>query len=118
MNRAAGYAVITVRTIRANAAEDRFGVTPVKCRPPWFDDAKHVGRPAAAVLVTAFGDVPGARGPRWPHIGVQRHRLLVEADNRFRGAVRAFIHREHIFHAREVGRVDVSDAPHFSPATE
>ena len=66
-----------------------------------FDDAKDVGRPAAAILVIAFSDVPGARGPRRAHVGVQRHRLLVETDDRFlRAARRSYSASTSSMHAR------------------
>jgi hypothetical protein len=50
-------------------------------------------------------------------IGVQRHRLLVQANHRLLRIVGAFISFQDVFHLGDVLVIEVGDAPHFFPAT-
>ena len=84
---------------------------------PAFNNAKHAGRPAAATLGVAFGGMSGARWPRRPRFGVQRHRSFIEAHERFVRARGPLIEREHVLRTREAGRAQLSEAPHLFPAT-
>ena len=63
MDRAAGYDVITVRIIRANAAEDRLGVTQVKCRPAFGSTTpKTLAVPPRRYSLSRLATCPGLAG--------------------------------------------------------
>ena len=82
-----------------------------------LDDREDIGCPTALILGVALRHMTGPRGPRRPDIGVQGDGFLIQTDHRFGGAVRPFVHGQDIFHARDVGGIQLSDAPHFFPAT-
>ena len=79
--------------------------------------AENIGRAATFVFVIASRFPPrfGRRGG--PDIGVQRDRLLVQADHRFLGIVGLFIRLQHVLHLGDVVFIEVGHAPHFFPAT-
>ncbi len=80
-------------------------------------DAENIGCATSLVLVippcfpSRFGRGTGA------HIGMQRDRLLIQADHRFGGIVRLFVRLQHVFHFGDVFVIEFGDAPHFFPAT-
>ena len=79
--------------------------------------AEDIGGAASLVLVIPFGHPAGCGRNRRPDVGVQRDRLLVQADHRFSGVVGLFIDRQNVFHLFDVLPVQFRHAPHFFPAT-
>ena len=79
--------------------------------------AEDIGGAAAFVLVVPFRRPAGGSGNRRPEVGVQRDRLLVQADHRFRSGVGLFIGCQHVFHLFDILRIQFRHAPHFFPAT-
>jgi hypothetical protein len=79
--------------------------------------AEYVDGSTALVFRIALGEVSRA-GRTWgTHFGVQRDRLLIQADDGFSGIERSFVRRQHVFHLGNVLLVQFRDAPAFFPAT-
>lgn len=83
----------------------------------WFYREEYVGRATTLVFVISSGLAPWY-GRRWrPDIGMQGHRLLVQAYYRFLRIIGAFVNLQDVLHLVDVLVIEVGDAPHFFPAT-
>ena len=82
-----------------------------------LDRAENIGCAAALVFVVApcFAPRFGRRGGT--NVGVQRDRLLIQADYRFLRIVRLFVDFQNVFHLGDVVFIEFGHAPHFFPAT-
>ena len=96
------------------AVGGRQGEMPTSFR---LHGAEDIGGAASFVLVVPFRRPAGGSGNRRPDVGVQRDRLLVQADHRFRSGVGLFIGCQNVFHLLDVLRIQFRHAPHFFPAT-
>src|SRR6267154_1887620 len=99
------------------------GARTIRCRrgevPPglWLNDTKYVRRAAPFVLIVLLGWAARLGRDRRAHIGVQRYRLFVQANDRLGAIVGLFIDGQHVLHLPDVLLVQFRDAPHFFPAT-
>lgn len=80
-------------------------------------NAKYVRRAAAFILVVLLGYLTRLGRDRRSHVGMQRDRLLIQAEYGLGGIVGLFVDRQHVFHLLDVRLVQLGDAPHFFPAT-
>jgi hypothetical protein len=82
-----------------------------------FHRAEHIGRAAPLVLVV----VPRLSARLGPlgraHIGMQGHRLLIQANDGLFGIVGFLVRLQNIFHLGDVLLIQFRHAPHFFPAT-
>ena len=90
------------------------GEVPARLR---LHRAKHVGRAAPFVLVIRPRRFSWSGRPGRAHIGVQRHGLLVQANDRLGRLVWLLIDRQYVLHSLDVVPVQFRHAPHFFPAT-
>jgi hypothetical protein len=79
--------------------------------------AKDIRRPAPFILVVSLGYLPWLGRDRRSHVGMQRNRFLIQANNGLGGIVGFLVDGQHVFHLLDVRLVQLSDAPHFFPAT-
>src|SRR6266480_1548779 len=115
---ATGYASTTRFTKRANSLPERFGCGGSEVAAGLrFHHAEDVGRAAAFIFVVLLGRFAGFGRTRWPHIGMQRYRLLIETNHRFGWIVGFLINAQRVLHAVDVASVQLRHAPHFFPAT-
>ena len=79
--------------------------------------AENIGRAAALVFVvlSCLASRLGRRG--WPHIGMQRDRLLIQTDYRLLRIIRPLVDFQNVFHLGDVVVIEFGHAPHFFPAT-
>jgi len=96
-------------TVRSHA-----GIMPSRLR---LHPAERIGRAPAFVLAVAPQSSSRMQGPRWAEIGVQDHRLFIDADHRFLLRERLLLHGQHVFHAGDGLLVQGGPAPHLFPAT-
>jgi hypothetical protein len=82
-----------------------------------FHDAKHVSRAAPFILVVLLGQFPRFGRYRRSHVGVQRDRFFIQANNGLGGIIGLLVDGQHVFHLLDVRLVQLRDAPHFFPAT-
>src|SRR6266852_5487979 len=80
--RAKGYCSMTCPTRRANSAAQRSGVAVVKCRPDFGSTtANTFAVPQRSYSLSCLAGLPGLAAIG-AHVGVQRHRFLVQANDR------------------------------------
>ena len=60
---------------------------------------------------------PGAIGVEGTRVGVQDDRLFIQTNHRSQRFQRVFVYLQNIFHALDIGLIELRDAPHFFPAT-
>ena len=82
-----------------------------------LDRAKDIRRPATFILAVPTRLAARLGRRRRTNVGMQRDRLLVETDHRLRRIVGPFVRFQHVFHAGDVGFIELRHAPHFFPAT-
>ena len=82
-----------------------------------FYGAENIGGAAAFVLAVGAGFPSWCGRGGWPHLGVERHRLLVQANHWLRNIMRPLISLQRGLHAGNVVSVQFGNAPHFFPAT-
>src|SRR6266699_5397770 len=113
---AKGYGLTTCPTLPANSAPERSGVAVVKCRPVFGSTTPNTfAVPHRSYSLSCLAGFPGLAWDRRAHIGVQRYRLFVQANDRLGGIVRLFIDGQHILHLPDVLFIQFRDAPHFFP---
>ncbi len=99
------------------------GAGTIRCRrgevPPGLGlhDAKYVRGAAPLVLIVLLGGLPRFGWDWRAHIGVQRYRFFIQANDRLGGIVGLFIDGQDVLHLPDVLFVQFGDAPHFFPAT-
>src|SRR5208337_1975392 len=79
--------------------------------------AESVGRAAALILAVPQCHPARPHGTRRANVGMQHYRLFIHAHHRFLLHEWPFIESQNVFHARDVLRIQLRDAPHFFPAT-
>src|ERR1017187_4675544 len=77
-------------TIRCRGGEVATGL--------WFHGAEYVGRATPFILIVLLGRFPWFGRDRWAHVRVQRHRLLIYANDGFGRIVGRFIDGQHVLH--------------------
>jgi hypothetical protein len=82
-----------------------------------LDPAKYVGGSATPVFIVPPGSSSRLHRQRGTGVGMQHHRLLVDADHRCSLPERLFIQPQHLLHAGDVLLIQLPHAPHFFPAT-
>jgi len=82
-----------------------------------FHDTKHIRCTPTPVFIVPFGGRAGPGRNRGAQFAMQRHRLLVQAYNRFKGIIGLLVQSQHVLHLADVLTVQLSHAPHFFPAT-
>jgi hypothetical protein len=78
-----------------------------------LNDREDVRGAAPTVFTVAFRDRPRVAGTWRPDLGMQRDRLLVEADDGRLRRLRPLVQGQHVFHLRDVLPGELSHAPHF-----
>src|SRR4029077_16837799 len=79
--------------------------------------AEYICRAAAFIFVVLLGWLARLDRTRRPHVGVQEYRLLTQTNHGFGWIVGFLINGQRVFHAVDVGTVQLRHAPHFFPAT-
>jgi len=96
------------------AARSGKGKVPPRAR---LDGAEHVARAFAFVFAIAFGDDSRPSLLWRPHFAMERNWFFVQANHGFLRIMGPFVEFQHVFHARQIGGVDLWQTPHFFPAT-
>ena len=85
---------------------------------PRLHGAKHIRSALPLVLAVALGhDSSGTSRFRRSHLIVQADGFLIQTYHRFLRIMGAFVQFQYVFHALQIGAVDLWQAPHFFPAT-
>src|SRR6516164_9707427 len=79
--------------------------------------AEHIGGAAAFVFVISSGFPSRLDRRARTHIGVQRDRLLIQADHRLLGIIGLLVRLQHVLHLGDVVVIEIGHYPHFFPAT-
>src|SRR5438270_13287002 len=95
------------------------GAGTIRCRrgevPPSLrlNNTKYVRRAAPFVLIVLLGWAARLGRDRRAHIGVQRYRLFVQANDRLGGIVGIFIDGQHVLHLPVLLLVKLRDDTYF-----